>query len=98
MKGAEVVSNLLLVPLDEMFVFPNMSVAVSVDVGDEERVFLVPRHEGEYAKVGVVAEVGETLRLPGGGGAVNLAGLHRGLAGAAQTAPEGKLRVGAADT
>jgi len=87
------VSNLLLVPLDEMVVFPNMSVAVSVDVGDEERVFLVPRHEGEYAKVGVVAEVGETLRLPGGGRAVNLSGLHRGLAGAAQTDPEGNLRV-----
>jgi ATP-dependent Lon protease len=86
-------SNLLLVPLDEMVVFPNMNVAVSVDVGDEERVFLVPRHEGEYAKVGVVAEVGETLRLPGGGRAVNLSGLHRGLAGAAQTDPEGNLRV-----
>ncbi len=86
-------SNLLLVPLEEMVVFPNMSVAVSVDVGDEERVFLVPRHEGEYAKVGVVAEVGETLRLPGGGRAVNLSGLHRGLAGAAQTDPEGNLRV-----
>ena len=86
-------SNLLLVPLDEMVVFPNMSVAVSVDVGDEERVFLVPRHEGEYAKVGVVAEVGETLRLPGGGRAVNLSGLHRGLAGAAQSDSEGNLRV-----
>jgi ATP-dependent Lon protease len=89
----KVVSNLLLVPLDEMVVFPNMSVAVSVDVGDEERVFLVPRHEGEYAKVGVVAEVGETLRLPGGGRAVNLSGLHRGLAGAAQSDSDGNLRV-----
>jgi ATP-dependent Lon protease len=89
----KVVSNLLLVPLDEMVVFPNMSVAVSVDVGDEERVFHVPRHEGEYAKVGVVAEVGETLRLPGGGRAVNLSGLHRGLAGAAQSDSEGNLRV-----
>jgi ATP-dependent Lon protease len=86
-------SNLLLVPLDEMVVFPNMNVAVAVDVGDEERVFLVPRHEGEYAKVGTVAEVGETLRLPGGGRAVNLSGLHRGLAGAAQTDPQGQLRV-----
>ena len=86
-------SNLLLVPLDEIVVFPNMSVTVSVDVGDEERVFLVPRHEGEYAKVGTVAEVGETLRLPGGGRAVSLSGLHRGLAGAAQTDPQGRLRV-----
>ena len=86
-------SSLLLVPLDEIVVFPNMSVTVSVDVGDEERVFLVPRHEGEYAKVGTVAEVGETMRLPGGGRAVSLSGLHRGLAGAAQTDPQGRLRV-----
>ena len=86
-------SSLLLVPLDEIVVFPNMNVTVSVDVGDEERVFLVPRHEGEYAKVGTVAEVGETLRLPGGGRAVSLSGLHRGLAGAAQTDPQGRLRV-----
>ena len=86
-------SSLLLVPLDEIVVFPNMSVTVSVDVGDEERVFLVPRHEGEYAKVGTVAEVGETIRLPGGGRAVSLSGLHRGLAGAAQTDPQGQLRV-----
>jgi ATP-dependent Lon protease len=86
-------SSLLLVPLDEIVVFPNMSVTVSVDVGDEERVFLVPRHEGEFAKVGTVAEVGETLRLPGGGRAVSLSGLHRGLAGAAQTDPQGRLRV-----
>ena len=86
-------SSLLLVPLDDIVVFPNMNVTIAVDVGDEERVFLVPRHEGEYAKVGTVAEVGETLRLPGGGRAVSLSGLHRGLAGAAQTDPQGSLRV-----
>ena len=45
-------SNLLLVPLEDLVVFPNMSVTLTVDVGDEERVLLMPRHEGEYARVG----------------------------------------------
>ena len=60
-------SKLLLVPLDDIVVFPNMNVTLTVDVGDEERVLLVPKHEGEYAKVGTVAEVTDTVRLPGGG-------------------------------
>jgi len=73
-------STLLLVPLDDTVVFPNMNVTISAEVGDEERVLLVPRHDGEYAKVGTVAEVAERVRLPGGVGAVNLVGLHRGVA------------------
>src|SRR4051812_15180055 len=86
-------SNLLLVPLEDIVVFPNMSVTLTVDVGDEERVLLVPRHEGEFARVGTVAEVVEHVRLPGGGRAVELSGLHRGIAGAAQTGLRGELRV-----
>src|SRR5665213_1517483 len=70
-----------------------MSVTLTVDVGDDERVFLVPVHEGEYARVGTVAEVSGTMRLPGGGSAVTVSGLHRGIAGAAQTGPDGRLRV-----
>src|SRR5262249_1512289 len=70
-----------------------MNVTLAVDVGEDERVLLVPRHEGDYTKVGVVAEVGERVRIPGGGRAVNLVGLHRGIAGAAQTDPDGRLRV-----
>jgi ATP-dependent Lon protease len=86
-------SNLLLIPLEDSVVFPNMSVTLAVDVGEAERVFLVPVHEGEYASVGTVAEVSETMRLPGGGSAVTLSGLHRGVAGAASTGPDGRLRV-----
>jgi len=63
-------STLLLVPLDDTVVFPNMNVTISADVGEEDRVLLVPRHEGEYAEVGTVAEVAERVRLPGGVAAV----------------------------
>jgi len=86
-------STLLLVPLDDTVVFPNMNVTLTVDVGEEERVFLVPRHENDYAKVGTVAEVVDRLRLPGGGRAVALAGQHRGVAGAAHTDERGRLWV-----
>ncbi|MGH3105115.1 MAG: endopeptidase La [Gaiellaceae bacterium] len=86
-------STLLLVPLEDIVVFPNMSVTLTVDVGVEERVLLVPRHENAYARVGTVAEVGDRVRLPGGVQAVSVDGLHRALAGAAHTDPRGRLRV-----
>src|SRR5919201_1230004 len=35
---SEPLTNLLLVPLDDLVVFPNMNVTLTVDVGDEERV------------------------------------------------------------
>src|SRR3954452_6199702 len=92
MEG-ESVSDLLLVPLDDLVVFPNMNVTLTIDVGDEERVLLVPRHDGEFAKVGTVAEVIDHVRLPGGTHAVELMGLHRGIAGAARTGLRGELRV-----
>ena len=88
-----VVSKLLLVPLDDIVVFPNMNVTLTVDVGDEERVLLVPKHEGEYATVGTVASVTDRVRLPGGAVAVALEGLHRGVAGAAETDSTGRLLV-----
>ncbi len=86
-------TRLLLVPLDDLVVFPNMNVTLTVDVGDEDRVLLIPKHEDEYAKVGTVAEVTDKIRLPGGGRAVALAGLHRGIAGAAATDSQGRLFV-----
>jgi ATP-dependent Lon protease len=90
---SEALSKLLLVPLDDLVVFPNMDVTLTVDVGDEERVLLVPRHDSEYAKVGTVAEVGDRIRLPGGGRAVALTGLFRGVIGSAATDHAGRLRV-----
>src|SRR5438094_10460562 len=70
-----------------------MSVTLTVDVGDDDRVLLVPRHESEYASVGTVAEVGDRVRLPGGARAVSLDGLHRGVIGAAHTDSMGRLRA-----
>ncbi|MBX5475054.1 MAG: endopeptidase La [Thermoleophilia bacterium] len=86
-------TDLLLVPLEDTVVFPGMTVTLTVDVADEERVLLVPRHEQEYAKVGTVAEVTDRAQLPGGARAVALTGLHRGIIGAAHTDPLGRLRV-----
>jgi ATP-dependent Lon protease len=86
-------SRLLLVPLDDIVVFPGMTLTLAVDTGEEERVLLVPRHENEFAAVGTVAEINDRVRLPGGGRAVSLQGLHRGVAGAAQTFPDGRLFV-----
>ena len=86
-------STMLLVPLEDIVVFPNMNVTLTVDVGAEEQVLLVPRHENDYASVGVVAEVTDRVRLPGGARAVALNGLYRGVAGAASTDAEGSLRV-----
>src|SRR5215216_3369361 len=86
-------TSLLLVPLDDTVVFPTMDVTLPVDAGDETRVLLVPRHEGEFAKVGTIAEVTDHVRLPGGGRAVSLSGVARGVAGAAHTDSRGRLRV-----
>ena len=83
---------LKMVPLDEVVVFPGMAVTLPVDVGADERVFLIPRQGSGYAKVGVVAEVKERASL-GGRGVASFMPLHRGLPGAAQGGRDGVLRV-----
>jgi ATP-dependent Lon protease len=85
--------RLRLIPLDDTVVFPNMGISLTIDVGDDKRVVLVPRHENEFLDVGTIAEVSEQIRLPGGGRAVALSGEHRALIGAAETGPSGELRV-----
>jgi ATP-dependent Lon protease len=93
MESEHLMSRLLLVPLDDIVVFPGMSLTLAIDAGEEERVLLVPRHESEFASIGTVAEVTDKVRLPGGGTAFALQGLHRGVAGAAQNLPDGRLFV-----
>jgi ATP-dependent Lon protease len=90
-------STLLLIPLDDTVVFPTMDVTLPVDPGDEERVLLVPRHEGEYARVGTIARVAQRVRLPGGARGAHFEGVARGIAGAAHTDAAGRLRVEVAE-
>src|ERR687894_841873 len=85
--------TLLLVPVDDSVVFPNMTVTLAIDIGDADRVVLVPRNGDEFAAVGTVANVVERVRLPGGGRAVALEGEYRGRIGAAGTDATGALRV-----
>ncbi|MGX6447296.1 endopeptidase La [Patulibacter sp. S7RM1-6] len=86
-------TTLPLIPLDDVVVFPTMDVTLPVDPGDEERVLLVPRIDGEFAAVGTIAHVKRRVRLPGGGRGAMFEGEARGVAGAAQTGPAGDLRV-----
>src|SRR4051794_40840609 len=83
----------LLIPLDDTVVFPTMDLTLPVDTAGEDRVLLVPRHEGEYASVGTIANVSQRVRLPGGGHGAMLEGISRGVAGAAHTDHAGRLRV-----
>jgi ATP-dependent Lon protease len=73
-----------LIPLDDAIVFPTVTATLPIDVGEDERVFLIPRHEGSYGRVGVVAEVVEHGRSRRGVPVATVVGLHRGIAGAAQ--------------
>jgi ATP-dependent Lon protease len=86
-------TSLLLIPLDDTVVFPTMDVTLPVDTGTDDRVLLVPRHDGEYASVGTIAKVVQHVRLPGGGHGAMLEGISRGIAGAAHTDHAGRLRV-----
>ncbi|MBA2644567.1 MAG: endopeptidase La [Solirubrobacterales bacterium] len=86
-------TSLLLIPLEDSVVFPTMDVTLSVDVAGEDRVLLVPRHETHFAAVGTIAKVTDEVRLPGGGRAVSLSGIARGVAGAAHNDQAGRLRV-----
>src|SRR5262245_12253333 len=86
-------ARLRLIPLDDTVVFPGMTLTLPIETGDDREVFLVPRHGSDYAKVGTVARVIEDVELAGRGRAVVLTGVYRGLAGAAQSEPDGTLRV-----
>jgi ATP-dependent Lon protease len=92
-RKGRAMETLTLIPTEDTVVFPGMSATLAIDVGDEERVFLVARSDEHFASVGTVARVAERLRIPGGGQAVTLEGLHRGVAGPAAAGIEGALRV-----
>jgi ATP-dependent Lon protease len=85
-------STLRLVALDDTVVFPGMPVTMQVETGEDQRVFLVPRQGTAYAKVGVVADVGDRVRVKGRR-AVTLVPRYRAVAGQAATDAAGVLRV-----
>jgi len=87
------VEKYLLIPLDDTVVLPGMTVTLALDTDGEETVLLVPKHEGEYAKVGTLAAVVESGRLPGGAPVVTLTGRARALLHAAETGAGGRLYV-----
>jgi len=86
-------TRLRIVALDDTVVFPGMPVSLPVDVGEDGKVLLVPRHGNSYGSVGVVAEVSERMRVAGRGLAASMTALHRGVPGAASTDADGVLRV-----
>ncbi|HXF30355.1 MAG TPA: endopeptidase La [Solirubrobacterales bacterium] len=81
--------NYRLVPLDDAIVFPTVTATLPIDVGEDERVFLIPRRDGEYGRVGVIAEVVEHGRSRRGVPVATVVGLHRGIAGAAVAGDDG---------
>ncbi|MET0559900.1 MAG: endopeptidase La [Solirubrobacterales bacterium] len=83
----------LLIPLDDAIVFPTVTATLPIDVGDEERVFLLPRTDGEFARTGVVAEVIERGQSRRGSPVATVLGLHRGLAGIATADPDDAERL-----
>src|SRR6266480_3657137 len=93
LQKLDLAMSLLLIPLDEAIVFPAVTATLPIDTGDEDRVFLLPRQNGEFGRIGVVAEVIERGQLPNGAWVATVIGLHRGLAGAAQPTDGEQLRV-----
>jgi ATP-dependent Lon protease len=84
---------LLLIPLDEEVIFPGVTATLPVDVGDSERVFLLPRRDGDFGRVGVVAQVLEHGQLPDGTSVATVLGVTRGLASGAASADGDELRI-----
>ena len=85
-------------------VFPGTVVTLTLDADEArlaieaarvntQRVLLVPRHEGRYASVGVIAAVESVGDLPMGGRAAILRGVQRGRVGAAVASEQGGLWV-----
>jgi ATP-dependent Lon protease len=96
--------QLPVVPLDGGVILPHMVVTVAVDNdgaraavtaagGSGGVVLVVPRSDGAYARVGTVAKVEDSGRLPGGEQVAVLRGLHRGVIGAGTSGPGEALWV-----
>ena len=70
-----------------------MDVTLPVDVGDDERVLLVPRHERSSRRSGRSRASPSACGCPAAAAPSSLSGEMRGIAGAASTDALGRLRV-----
>jgi ATP-dependent Lon protease len=76
--------NLLVMPIEDDVPFPRSGVtmgqsAMGPKVGKDERVLLLPRHDGQFMDVGSTAVVGDVVRGPVAGyNILQLAPQHRG--------------------
>ncbi len=99
--------NLPVLPLDDVVVLPGMVVPVrladtearaaidAAQASGQDKVLLVPRLDGKYAKAGTLGEIEQIGRLPGGAQAAVIRGTARVLIGAGTTGPGAALWVGA---
>jgi ATP-dependent Lon protease len=99
------IQQLPVLPLIDVVVLPGMVVPVTLDdperqsavdaakAGADGRLLLVPRLEGTYAPVGVVATIEQLGRLPGGEAAAVLRATARARVGSGVTGPGSALWV-----
>ncbi|MGW7686443.1 endopeptidase La [Kribbella sp. NPDC054772] len=97
--------NLPVLPLDDVVVLPGMVVPVrladsearaaidAAQASGEDKVLLVPRLDGKYAKAGTLGEIEQIGRLPGGAPAAVIRGTQRVLIGSGTTGPGAALWV-----
>ncbi len=93
-----------LLPLDDRVMLPHMALPVAIE-SDAARaavaaaqevdglVLLVPRIQGRYAKIGTVAHIEESGRLPDGRRGVAFQGLYRGVLNGAAVERTGALWI-----
>ncbi len=97
--------QLPVLPLTDVVVLPGMVVPVALEdaerqsaidaakIGADDRVLLVPRLDGNYASVGVVATIEQLGKLPGGESAAVLRAIARARVGSGVTGPGSALWV-----
>src|SRR5438309_3609302 len=93
-----------ILPLERAVILPHMAVTLSMESGEAKEalaaaraeaglVLIVPRINGVYARVGTIAKIEDTGRLPNGSEVVVIRGLTRGIIGAGVPGRGSALRV-----
>ena len=100
-----ITQELPVLPMADVVVLPGMVVPVALDdaerqaaidaaqAGADDRLLVVPRLEGKYAAVGVVATIEQLGKLPGGEPAAVLRAIGRARVGSGVTGPGSALWV-----